>query len=779
MTKVIRISLAAFLTFSFFQVLNGQTNKKLITVIADTIATPSYKNTKIIVFQGNHLLKSNLNQPISIDEGIELSMEFVNSMIFISGMKNLKIYSDTIISLHFNIMADVVVKGKKKIVSETLTGFSYYPQNDSLFGAKSILLAMQRLPFITVTDDYSLPKYKGGEKILFLINGKPRYGLEGGWVDVLRSVKAKDIFRVELIEDIPVKYKNQGYYAVIDIQTIDANIYGESFNLAFIFDQRKNLNSNARGTLLRKKSDFSLQVSATGDKLTGMQNAIIYQGNKLINQQSNLTSSSEKSRRVAIDYGYRIDSFHDVSLNLVYNKLIYENAYMNFGGYPKPLNNLSTSSERDYLNLNASWIAHRKKGITKSVAFAVNAYQDLVNSRLAFLFPKAFDSSNIMSKLNRFHWILEYNFQNTKDLNFSKEIGVQTYNKWVTQDFNQYEIDTGSNNNEKLLYSSLDTFRNSQISIRPYFKFGKNFSSTKRLAFTSSCELFIAKNKNATSRIFWLPQIRVNYRKLLSKGFSVRNIVELGFEKPNEDYLTLIQLYTDPNQKKTGNGNLIPTKNLSETLEVVRRKKSVFSYTLTYRYIFDDINFFRYYDTAIGKLVNLANNGGASHEIGNYFFYQMPATKKLNSWISINCVYKNSTNKQFLTNYDGFSFNGSLFVQYEISPKIGALSFSTFLNSNQYGSQGYYQGSMKYMISYGTQLLKNRISLSILAQNFLKKQQDVRTYSYNDQYQSITNVFSPYRLLSIRLAYNFSNIKVAKFATKKSTEIFGEKSAGN
>ena len=781
MKRVTKLILAFFFSCVFVQLLKAQTNKKLLTVIADTVTTPGYKNTKIIVSQGKQLIKSSLNQPFSIDEGVELNIEFANSLMFISGIKNLKIHKDTIISLQFNLMTDVIVKGKKKIVSETLTGFNYYPQNDSLFRTKSILLALQRLPFITVPDDYSLPKYKGGDqKILFLINGKPRYGLEGGWIDVLRAVKAKDIFRVELIEDIPVKYRNQGYYIVIDIQTIDANIYGESFNLAFTFDGRKNLNTELRATLLRRKSDFSLQCSAAGDNLTGIQNAIIYKDDQLINQQSNLSTHNEKSRRFAINYGYRIDSFNDVSLNVVYNKFDYKNAYINTLSYPTPQNNISNASDRDYLNMNASWVGRRKNGITKSLAFAGNVYQDAVYNRLAFLFPRTYDSSNIMSKLNHFHWILEYNFQNNKDPNFSKEAGIQVYDKWVSQDFNQYDIEPTSNNTGKLLYSSQDTLRNTQFSVRPYFRLGKNFSSTKRLAVSSTSELFIVKNKIIPARAFWLPQIRVNFKKILSNVFSLRNILEFGFEKPSEDFLALVQLVTEPVQRRTGNGNLIPAKYINESIEFIRRKKSVFSCVLSYRFSFDDINYFRYYDTATaGKLINLANNGGVSHTVGPYLFYQMPATKKLSFWISITSLYSYSSNKKFHTSNSGFFFGWSHALKYEISPKIGIISFSSFLNSNGNGSQGYHQGSMKYMVSYGTAIFKNHISVSFLAQNFLMKQRGVRTYSFNGEYQSSTNVISPYRLLSLRLAYNFSNIKIAKFAATKSTEIWGEKAAGN
>lgn len=778
MKRVIKLLLISVL---FSQALEAQTGKKRVIVIADTIATPVYKNTKIILSQGGQSIKSDLYQPILVDEGVETDIEFTNSVILISGIKKLKIYKDTIIALHVSLLADVVVKGKRRIISETLTGFNYYPQNDSLFREKSILLALQRLPFINVPDGHSLPTYKGSDqKILFLIDGKPRYGLEGGWVNVLQAIKAKDIFRVELIEEIPIKYRNQGFHIVIDIQTIDANIYGKSFNLAVTYDQRNNLNPQIRGTILRKKTDFSLNTSITGDNQQGMQNAIVFKDGQLISQQNNLITRNEESKRIGIDYGNRIDSFNDVGLNIVYNRFINRNTYTNTLSFPTPQNNISNSSERDYYNLNVSWICRQKRGITKSLAFVGNVYQDAAYNRFAFLIPKSYDSINMISKLNRFHWILEYNVQNNKDPNFLKEMGIQVYDKWLIQDYNQYDLNPASNNNGNLLYSSQDTLRNNQISIRPYYRFGKNFSPTKRLALTLSSELFTIRNNEATAQVLWLPQIRGNFRKLLPNGLSIRNIFEFGFEKPNEDYLALVQVVTDPGQQQKGSDNLIPAKYIKESIELVRRKKSVLSFMLSYRFSFDDINYFRFYDTvATGKLISLANNGGFSHVIGPTIFYQMPATRKISFWLSVSCLYSNIRNKEFHTKYSGFYFSGSNSLTFEINPKIGNVSFSSFLNGNNNGSQGYYQGSMKYMISYSTRVYKNRFAISVLAQNFLRKNRNVHTYSFNEQYKSHTNVISPYRLLSLRLAYNFSNIKVAKLAAKKNTEISGEKANAN
>lgn len=771
--KLNKYSILVLSFLLFWQNGRGQAKTNTIIITADTNKNANYKETKINLFQGNLITKGSLFDKIVVYAGVEFQIEFENKLIQVPGYKKIKIYSDTVIALDIKLLQELVVRSKKKIISETLSGFAYYPQNDSIYKDKSILLALQRLPFVTVEDDHSLPKYKADTRILFLINGKQRKGLENNWVDVLKAIKAKDIYKVELLEDIPAIYSNQGYNSVINIHTLDANIYGTSLNAAVILDQRKNVKTNAGFTYLRKKSDLSLRGSLAGDNKIGQINTQIFKKDILTIDNAIATTDKEKSFAYSLDFGNRIDSANDFAVNLKYSGFEYATIYSNLYSFPYTINNIQNKSNRSFAGINTSIVHRVNKFITTNFTFAANLFLDKSQRRVSFLNPLLYDSINNQTTPKEFNWIAEYNIQDNKKIDYQKEAGIQVYNKRVEQNFEQYSIDPYSNANAQLLYSSSDTLFVKQLSIRPYYRFGKNISATKRLSMVFASELFCVKNRNQ-SNVFLLPSIRLTYKKIFKNQFSLRNIATLSFGKPGTNFLYPIQINTPSLQKQIGNTNLKPSKNFSNSIEFVKTKKATFSYTISVYYSFDNINFFTKYDPATNQLVSVANNGSVFKSIGNDLFYQMPNKGKISLWVSGSIDYSIAKNKEFGTKYSGVRLSGQHALNYAISRKYGTVGFISFLNSNQNNAQGFYRGTVRYSINYGTNVFNKHFALSLSAENFLLKNRKVLTYTFDEVYSSYTNRISPYRLVSIRLSCNFSNLKAAKYAARKTTEITGE-----
>lgn len=754
---------------------NAVGQRTTITVIADTTTNTAYRNTILNVFQGNRLIKASLNQSAIVQKGIVFELEFENKLIKIPGYKNLKIFSDTAIALGFISLQEVIVKNKKKIVSESLTGFTYYPQNDSIFKDKSILLAMQRLPFITVTDENTIPKYKFDSRILFLINGKQKKGLENGWVDVLRAIKAKDIYKVELLEEIPQLYKNQGYTTVINIYTLDENIYGESFNAAIIYNQRNAVNLSTRTSLLRRKSDLTLEATAYNDNFKQQMLSGIYRDDTLIAENRTEYNYKFKHARITADYGYRINAKNDFAFNISLRKGEANSAYNNRYGFPVIPGNTKIKTGYEGVNLNTSHIYRKTKDITKSFSFAATIESSPVNNWLAYLNTKTYDSINKQNSTRETYWIAEYNIQNNTKPNFQKEIGLQVYNKKLHQDYELYNIDSINDKNGQLLFKNNDTLNLKQISVRPYYRGGKNISNTKRLTFVFFSELYMFRPANGQNRIFYLPRVRSTYKKVISDKLSIRNVIDFSFDKPSVDYLLPVQANADPFEKQIGNTNLKPSKNVFYSFEFVGRKKSTYSVTSTLYYSFDGFGFFRVYDATNNKLVNTVNNDKIYKGVFINFSYQFPVSKKFSGSVSTGLVYAKSKNKSLSTSYAAFAYSGSSFFRYTISPKKGSISFSSLLNGNYNNGQGFQTGVTRYSLDYGNNIFNKHFALTLSAENFLLKDRKRLTYTFNSNYKNYSYVISPYRLISIRLGYNFSNIKVVKLADKKTTEIIGER----
>ncbi len=759
---------------SGIQKLQAQT--KSIILIADTGINAGYKKAKVNIFQENKIIKASLNEKIEVKSGIAFQIEFENKSIVIPGLKSLKIYSDTSIVLDFKSLQEVVIKSKKRIVAETLTGYTYYPQNDSIFKEKSILLALQRLPFISLDNENSLPRYKTGEtKLLFLINGKQRKGLENTWVNVLRAIKAKQIYKVELIEDIPQLFRNQGYDVVINIHTLDANIYGENFNAAITGDQRNNINIDTRANFLRRKTDLGIEAVAYTNSNKGQIFTKIYENGTSIAENKTDNSFKYKHLHFSAAYGYRIDSVNDIAFTGRVEKAINNITYINTYSFPSGQSNSKNKLDYNSASINGSWVKRKTASITKSFSVAVNLNHRPEDNRLSFITPKDFDSVNRVNIQNELYWAAEYNILNTTNPNFQKEIGLQVYRKQTSQDYNLYNINPGNNKNADLLHSKPDTVLIKQFSIRPYYRFGKNISTTKRLAVIVSPEIYSIHVAQRQTLTYFLPRTRVSYKKILSDKLSVRNIFEFSFSKPSIDYLLPVIANTNPIETYTGNANIRPGKRFENTLEIVRRKKSNISISPGASYSFNDFDFFSQYDSVTKKMINTVNNGKTTKGLWVNLFYQFPFNKKINGSISSSLSWINSGNKIIGSSYSGIFVSGSCFFQYALGGSAGNLNFFCLINAKYNNGQGYRKQPLKYSLSYSNKISKY-VSFSFTAENFLLKNITLRSYTYNEKYNRYTDNIQLYRLISLRFSYFFSNIKTAKYAAKKFTEIENEKS---
>jgi len=358
-----------------------------VKFILDTALNKEIKNSKVHITQGNRILKADLNEYIKVKLGAEFSADFINTDLMIKGFKRLKIFADTSILLGATSMTEVVVKTKKKLITENTIGFDYYPQNDSLLREKSILMGLQRLPFINGYDELSVPKYRQNGKILFTINGKQRPGIGNNWASVLGIIKGKDVYKVELIEDLPIQIKNQGYAAMINILTVDANIYGKSFNAVLFYDQRNNINTSASATFLRKRFDITLNTGRDEDNQNGRRKTKVFAQNIL---QSALEIQSRyifETKYANMAIGFRKDSLRDFGLNISARTPAYSTKFT--PTYQFGINTLGITNNFDKENLRVdfSYISIKKKGITSSIAAAANFAKKLKVITCPFTLP--------------------------------------------------------------------------------------------------------------------------------------------------------------------------------------------------------------------------------------------------------------------------------------------------------------------------------------------------------------------------------------------------------
>ncbi len=766
-----------FLSFLFQTInLNAQLHKDYgsIKFILDTVISNEINNSKVQIIQGNKIFKIGLNESINVKIGAEFSVDFINTGILINGLKHLKIFADTTIIIGATALETVIVKTKKKLVSENTQGFDYFPQNDSLLKEKSILMGLQRLPFINGYDDQTVPKYRQDGKILFTINGKQRPGIENNWALILGIIKGKDVYKVELIEDVPIQIKNQGYAAIINILTLEANIYGNSFNTVLFYDQRNNLNTSASATFLRKRFDISLNVGRDEDNKNGSRKTEVLTNNILKSILEIKSKYIFETKYATIDIGFRKDSLRDFGLNISGQSTVYSTKYI--PTYQFGINAIGVTNlfNKENLRANFSYIFRKKKGLTYSIIAAITYAGENKGNNFAYYAAKQQDSSAIRTPINELYWVAEYNIQDIRNQKYPKEFGIKIYNRDLNQDFKRYNIDNGSNEPSQLLYSKLDSFTTKQYSIRPYIRWANNISKTKRLNVSFFPELYLVKNSSVITQPFFVPNLTIGYRKILNSINSLRYSFIIELLKPNIDYLSNVQLFNDPQQQQVGNIRLIPSKYFGAGVEWVKRKKAIISYGINFGYNFDQYDFYMTVDPTTSLLKSFANNGLKSYRFSNTINYQNQLSKKIWLDVSGGSFLNLNRNKVFNTSYNRITFYNQSDIRFEVGENKGTVSFRLFYSANPTNGQGYTQGTRMYGLSYANQIFNKKLAITLIADQFFLKNRNRLNFTKADEFEVFTSTIEPYRLFKVRFAYRFSDIKFYKIAAKKTTEISGE-----
>lgn len=130
-------------------------------------------------------------------------------------------------------LKEVVVTAAKPIVSQEVDRLTYDLQADPESKVNNVLEMMRKVPLLALDGDNNL-LMKGSPDFKIFINGKLSSMMERSYKDVLRSMPASSIERIEVITSPPAKYDAEGLAGIINIITnkkID-NGYNGSLNIS-------------------------------------------------------------------------------------------------------------------------------------------------------------------------------------------------------------------------------------------------------------------------------------------------------------------------------------------------------------------------------------------------------------------------------------------------------------------------------------------------------------------------------------------------------------------
>lgn len=762
------MKLSKLILISYLIMLSNAAFSQLVNIklLFDTSNYVLVSKTKVFILQDGVIQNKKLEGNYQIKPNVLFSLSFSNPEIFIKDIKKILVTKDSSIQIDGEKLNEVIIKSKRLLVSQNLEGYTYYPQRDSTLLKKPIAFALQRLPnIILINNELS---FKENEKLKFLINGKERRGLGTNWNSILQNINTEKILRVDLNTDPPLRIKQEGYSAVINILTIEDNMYGSSGGFNLNLDSRQNLNPTGNLILLNKKSDFSLRVSQRGDNQKNQKifsakdvslGNLLFLDSTIIELKSNLLNLS-------IDYGLRIDSTKDFNFNFNYSKSYRNNNNINLSNFPQPRfdNLLNTNSNNFTFNLGYS--INKRKGIFSSIALLGSLSNENVKNDIGYLNKIYSDSIENLIISTPKQILIKYNTLNTKNTNKRYEFGFQAYFKNLNSDFNQIiRLMNGTRTNT---ISKSDSLLQNQYSIKPYYSFLRNYNKKITLRVDLFSEIFVTQNNRENNNIFFLPETKVRFSKPTSKITNLIISSNFSFRKPNIDFLNPFRISDNPLFSRVGNINIRPEKNINLTLEFNKRKKIFTSHRLYISKSFGLINQFNILNnnTYLGQ----TNNSSKSTFIAYYLRVQGAIKSRLFYSLSPSVGYSTLKNTLFMSSFKGVIWSISSNINYT-TKKVGDFGFSSFLNSRQNNAQGFNYGTVLYNIGYSKFIFKNKLSLAFSVDNFLSKNRIA--YSLVNSINSTNSITStiPNRLFNITVGYNFNNIKFSKYAKKVSIDV--------
>lgn len=741
-------ALTAFLS------INAQTINITFTA-SDSI---KYNNVLILVEQGEHTIIGKLHERISILSGKPFNVAFQNLIPKPKSLLNFIVMKDTIINIAADFLPEVIVYSKKWETVQTLSGFEYKPYLDNDYKYKPIFNALEKLPFI-ISDNETI-RYKDGQRILFMINGKERPGITS-WDELLKQIPAKEVYQVKMITELPPQIHNKGYRVILDIHTLDANAYGHLIVPTLITDTRKNLNPNISSTLLKKRADISLNASYFPDRYKlPLSIKIVKNGQEIL---QSFINQNYKQRSLSLEsaLGYRLDSSTQLSLS---SNLEIQNISIESLGSTNNQPEKSSYLLNKNINykLGAGYLKTKREDVSSGFGFSFNY------SPITQYFDNRFSDINIDSNRVSYYaptkeYLVEYFYNNLKKEKHKLSYVIQSYYS-ETKQSSRLEQRFMPASDFETLHLSEDSINIYQQSVSFFMQnvFSKN---KKSLTLNTALEYYSINSNQEVGRLFILPNISIQLKTLLKQNRSIKYRLSFDYLKPNIDFLLSNKQFENTYEVRVGSSNIVPEKSVSAFFEFISAGKVQMSNSFLYKYDYDRLRFITKFDSSLNLLISESMNNSNSH----FFQYTLNVSKWFSKKLRLNASsslsYLTTCNKNIDLKKNGLAIFITGTGTYNM-PKSFGVSFYIRAISNLYSDQGTKTGYFNYNIIFGKSFYKNKISTSLIFENFILKHRETASrYTFKES-EYFTYLTRPYRLIKFRLSYRLSTIKLDRSADK-------------
>ncbi|MXV13994.1 outer membrane beta-barrel protein [Hufsiella ginkgonis] len=670
----------------------------------------------------------------------------------------------------------VAITADKPLVKQETDRISYDLQADPESKVTSVLEMMRKVPLLTVDAEDNV-KMSGNTSYRILINGKPSSMMERNPKDILRSMPASSIQRIEVITTPPAKYDAEGLGGIINIVTnkrVD-NGYNGSVNVSQRFPVG---GPGVGGSFTTKRGKLGIS-SYGGASIYNTPGAANWSNRANTGSQpsslaqNNNRESDSRSGYLGAEISYEIDS-----LNLISTQLNVNGSGSDDNSLQNSLlaNQSATLKRYDLYNTGSGSGLGLDAAINYQLGFKKQKNRLLTFSYRYYGFGN--DQQNDVDISNQFNYTLpdyrQVNESNSSEHTFQadyvhpiKKVTVEAGLKGIMRinesDFQYREQNTATGAFETVA-SRTNTFNNKQNVFSAYNTYSFNIQkwgikAGVRLENTVIKADFISNASQVNQNYFNLvPSVAINRNLTKTSGINFGYMQRV--QRPGIYQLNPFVDRSNPYFETTGNPDLRPSTGSTLQMGYNTFKKGSLNIMIRYTWINSLIFPVSTLDQATNITLTRFENTGAAKALGINFNHNYPITQKWN--VSTNggfahgWVVGTSAGKPIRNH--GFMGNGSVNTGYKFGKgwrANGNFYASTGSLTIQERGRGYFSSSF----SASKDIVKDKLSFSASANNPFNKYRTNYVHTFGPDFDQVAESRLFFRTFNTSLNYRFGKLK--------------------
>jgi ferric enterobactin receptor len=761
---------------------------KIHGIIADSVTKQSLNLVTIYLkTEKDSLLKTRVSKANGSFEFENLPIKKYNMVIVSAGYQSKTITMDNkttidlgsiYISKRVNNLKEVEIKGDRPIIQQKADRLIYDMQADPESKVNNVLSMIHKIPYLSVdVDDNVL--LKGSSSFKILINGKPSGMLTNNLKEVLRSMPASTVVRIEVITIPPSKYDAEGMAGVINIitnkkvsdgykGTLNASEGfpqgGPGIGASFTAQQGKfGINSYGGASMYHEpQTNYTNTRNTTGTDPTTL-------------QQNGHNNSDSKNGYFGTELSYEIDSLNLLSGNF------------NINGYNYHGSDYQTSALDGSTGLIQGYdLASTNHGNGGGVDAAINyqlGFKSNKSTLLTFSYQYSGYGSNAHTDVDISNPVdyptPDYNQVNNQN---SKE---QTIQVDYAQAIKKVNMEAGlkailRNSSSNAQYNSLnpadslyetdpalsDMFNYTQDVYGAYNSYKFNikkwsFSAGLRAEYTDVNANFLSTSSTTKQNYFnVIPAVSIN------KSFKDNSSINFGFtqriRRPSIYRLNPFVDRSNPDFISTGNPNLRPV-----IMNIVQVGYSNGGGKKVSIYIGSDYTFFNNLDLQVTSYdpvthittANYGNVGKGGGIEGNLNITYTPV-KFYNLSINGNalCLFVKGTGEASADKLNRTLSHVSLSNGFKFDKGWSTNANFDYYSPTPSSIQGLNNGFASTSLSVNKELVKNKLFFSTAVNNPFTKYRNRITETTGPDFTQMSNNLTYFRSISFSINYNFGRL---------------------